>query len=249
VRSIFACFDLSASAQALRVRTRASGIGQVLRNAYMLYRFCYTMLVRRRIYSYISGIPATELLMELFDAIRSPRASSGAPQPAQADANVRRPGVDEALGGASDTPMDIVYIEGFTGQTVIGIDVSELRDPQTVRISLAIGVPSIRACVTDCIEDTVNYAAVHDALHVLLASHGVQLLERLAEMVAQLLIGEFGAHWVRVSLAKPAKFDDVESVGVVIERRRRDVRVQHVTCEFLGEGFIPMGGRSHSVRG
>jgi dihydroneopterin aldolase len=94
--------------------------------------------------------------------------------------------------------------------------------------------------VTDRIEDTVNYAAVHDALHVLLASHGVQLLERLAEKVAQLLIAEFGAHWVRVSLAKPAKFDDVESVGVVIERRRRrDVRVQHVTCAFLGEGFFP----------
>lgn len=162
--------------------------------------------------------------MELFDAIRSTRTSSGAPPPMQGDANAHRPAVDVAPGAVRDTPMDIVYIEGFVGQTVIGIDVSELRDTQPVRISLAIGVPSIRACMTDRIEDTVNYAAVHDALHVLLASHGVQLLERLAEKIAQLLIADFGAHWVRVSIAKPAKFDDVEAVGVVIERRRREVR-------------------------
>ncbi len=117
--------------------------------------------------------------------------------------------------------MDIVYIEGLTGQTVIGIDSSELHDPQPVRLDLAIGVPSLRACATDRIEDTVNYAAVREAVLSLFASHGLQLLEALAERIAQLVIADFGAHWVRVSLAKPAKFDDVDAVGVVIERRRR----------------------------
>ncbi|AET92049.1 dihydroneopterin aldolase [Burkholderia sp. YI23] len=121
----------------------------------------------------------------------------------------------------ADGAMDIVYIEGLTGQTVIGIDSSELHDPQPVRLDLAIGVPSLRACATDRIEDTVNYAAVREAVLSLFASHGLQLLEALAERIAQLVIADFGAHWVRVSLAKPAKFDDVDAVGVVIERRRR----------------------------
>lgn len=152
--------------------------------------------------------------MELFDAIRPTRISSGSSKP------TRRVIADAAAQTVSDTPMDIVYINGFTAQTVIGIDASELHDPQPVRLDLAIGVPSLRACLTDRIEDTVDYAAVHDALGLLMASHGVQLLERLAEKVAQLLIEDFGARWVRVSLAKPAKFDDVDSVGVVIERRR-----------------------------
>jgi dihydroneopterin aldolase len=132
--------------------------------------------------------------------------------------------------------MDIVYIEGLTGRTVIGIDKSELHEPQPVRMSLAIGVPAIRACTTDRIEDTINYAAVREALHALLASHGVQLLEALAEKIAQLLIADFGAHWVRVSLAKPAKFDDVESVGVLIERRRARGMATYAS---LGEGLIP----------
>jgi 7,8-dihydroneopterin aldolase/epimerase/oxygenase len=147
----------------------------------------------------------------------------------------------QTTGEARDV-MDIVYIEGLTGQTVIGIDSSELHDPQTVRMSLAIGVPCVRACHTDRIEDTVNYAAVREAIHGLLASHGVQLLEALAERIAQMVIADFGAHWVRISLAKPAKFDDVEAVGVVIERRRATAdrpAGAPVSLAWIGRGYVP----------
>jgi 7,8-dihydroneopterin aldolase/epimerase/oxygenase len=138
--------------------------------------------------------------------------------------------------------MDIVFIENFIGQTVIGIDSSEQHVPQPVRVNLAIGVPAIRACTTDRIEDTVNYAAVRGALLALFASHRVRLLEALAETIAQLLITDFGAHWVRVSLAKPAKFDDVEAVGVQIERQRSDFAAQSagvVGYASLGQGLVP----------
>jgi len=121
---------------------------------------------------------------------------------------------------AVNAAMDIVFIENFRGQTIIGIDEDELHTRQPVTMNLAIGVPSLRACQTDRIEDTVNYAAVREALHALLDTHRVKLLEALAESVAQLLICGFGAHWVRVQLAKPARFDDVDAVGVMIERRR-----------------------------
>ncbi|OUL80100.1 dihydroneopterin aldolase [Paraburkholderia hospita] len=116
--------------------------------------------------------------------------------------------------------LDIVYIEGFVAQTVIGIDAGELHEPQPVQLDLAIGVPSLRACETDRIDDTINYAAVRAELHTLLATHKVQLLEALAEQIARLLIDRFGAQWVRVKLCKPAKFDDVAAVGVIIERQR-----------------------------
>src|ERR1700744_4894980 len=102
--------------------------------------------------------------MELLDAVRPVRPSPGTPQSARTSVISpvipHHPAVDTPPRPDGEAPMDIVYIKGFTGQTVIGIDVSELRDPQPVRINLTIGVPSIRACVTDRIEDTVNYAAV-----------------------------------------------------------------------------------------
>jgi len=135
--------------------------------------------------------------------------------------------------------LDIVFIEDFLGETVIGIDTSELHVPQAVRMNLTIGVPSLKACVTDRIEDTINYAAVRAALHELLATHGVKLLEALAEKVAQCLIRDFGAHWVRVAIAKPAKFDDVKAVGVVIERRRPAASSAAYAWASLGAGLIP----------
>lgn len=132
-------------------------------------------------------------------------------------------GADE--GAARDQPvgeaMDLIFIEGFEGQTVIGINTDELTLPQPVRIDLVAGLPRSRACETDRIADTIDYGAVHEALTQLLASHQVKLLEALAEAIADLLIEDFGAHWVRVVLVKPRKYANVSAVGVAIERRRQ----------------------------
>jgi 7,8-dihydroneopterin aldolase/epimerase/oxygenase len=175
--------------------------------------------------------------MERFDAIRAVRQPTAAPF---TEPEAQRLEMDNGMALAPErAALDIVYIEGFTGSTVIGIDTDELHAAQPVRLDLAIGVPSIRACHTDCIGDTVNYAAVRDALHALLATHKVQLLEALAEQIAQLIIGRFGAHWVRVSLSKPAKFDDVAAVGVLIERKRNAARGMWSAWGTLGEGLIP----------
>lgn len=143
---------------------------------------------------------------------------------------------------ATPEQMDIVFVENFVAPTIIGIDREEKDAAQPVRINLAIGLPRIRACTTDRIEDTVNYAAVREALLALLATHRLTLLEALAEAVAQLLIGEFGAAWVRVSIAKPAKFDDVTAVGVQIERRRSGSDAPGMSLEgfaSLGAGLVP----------
>ncbi|MEM5389462.1 dihydroneopterin aldolase [Paraburkholderia phymatum] len=117
--------------------------------------------------------------------------------------------------------MDLIFIEGFQGDTVIGIDPDELTRLQPVRIDLWAGVPRSHACDTDRIGDTIDYSKVRAALEWLLDMHKVQLLEALAESIAQMLLADFGAHWVRVSLAKPEKFANVKAVGVTIERTAR----------------------------
>jgi len=116
--------------------------------------------------------------------------------------------------------MDLIFIEGFEGETIIGINADELTLPQPVRIDLVAGLPRSRACDTDRIADTIDYGAVHEALTRLLATHKVKLLEALAEAITDLLIETFGAHWARVVLVKPRKFANVSAVGVAIERRR-----------------------------
>ena len=59
--------------------------------------------------------------------------------------------------------------------------------------------------------------------------------------MADILLGEFGAAWVRVKVVKPNKFDDVAAVGVQIERRVASTRPQtHATVlHLIGSGMVP----------
>jgi dihydroneopterin aldolase len=140
--------------------------------------------------------------------------------------------------------LDLIFIEGFTGQTVIGIHETELHRPQPLVIDVDAGLPRSRACDTDRIVDTIDYSVVRERLLRLLAEHKLQLLEAFAEAIADILIDEFGARWVRVKVVKPKKFDDVHAVGVLIEREAagravptpwRGAAVLHL----IGSGMVP----------
>jgi dihydroneopterin aldolase len=145
-------------------------------------------------------------------------------------------------------PMDVIVVEGFVGETIIGVHTSEFDVRQPVRIDVAVGVPRSLACTTDRLADTIDYGGIRDFLRDLLTSHPHRLLEALAEEIAQRMLADFGAHWTKVAVAKPRKFDDVEGVGVVIERRRRaahevqDAGERSVLAR-LGAGMFPRGDR------
>jgi 7,8-dihydroneopterin aldolase/epimerase/oxygenase len=147
-------------------------------------------------------------------------------------------------------PLDLIFIEGFVGHTVIGIHDCELHAPQAIRIDLHAGVERSPACDSDHIGDTIDYSLVHARLRRLLVEHRLQLLEAFAETIADILLGEFGARWVRVKVTKPRKFDNVESVGVQIEREasqatrpaesRSATTARHAAVlHLIGSGMVP----------
>jgi dihydroneopterin aldolase len=141
-------------------------------------------------------------------------------------------------------PMDLIFIEGLRGETVIGIHESELNQAQPVVIDVVAGVPRARACDTDRIVDTIDYSAVRTRLQRLLVEHRLQLLEAFAEAIAGILLEEFGASWVRVKVVKPGKFDDVQAVGVQIERHAPPHGTSRAApgatvLKFLATGMVP----------
>ncbi len=139
-------------------------------------------------------------------------------------------------------PLDLVFLEGFTAQTVIGIHDSELHAPQPLVLDVCAGLPRLRACDSDAIRDTLDYGELRERLHRLLREHRVQLLEALAEQVARIVLDEFKAHWVRVRVAKPRKFEDTAAVGVTIERRRTlppAVAARNAKLRLIGHGLVP----------
>jgi len=116
--------------------------------------------------------------------------------------------------------MDIIFIRDIRLDTLIGAYEFERRQPRTLRVDIEIGRPSIRACKTDQLTDTIDYAAVVDVVRQTFASHRFHLLEPLAECIAGLILEKFDAQWARIEVAKTGVVPDARDVGVRIERSR-----------------------------
>jgi dihydroneopterin aldolase len=101
----------------------------------------------------------------------------------------------------------------------VGIFEREKAAPQTLEISLTFGVPD-EAARDDDIDKTIRYDAVIERIRAELAARHFNLLETLGEYVIGLLLDEFGAPWVKISIAKVGIMKGVRRVGVQIERSR-----------------------------
>ena len=116
--------------------------------------------------------------------------------------------------------MNTIFIHDFRLATKIGVYEWERKVAQTIRLDLEIGVASDAAFRTGELADAVDYAAVVERLRSFAVDHPYPLLERFAEAVAQLVLSEFAAAWVKVRVAKPSAIPGVKELGVAIERRR-----------------------------
>ena len=116
--------------------------------------------------------------------------------------------------------MDIIFLRELKVETLIGVYEWEKRVPQTLQIDLEIALPDSRACETDDIKDALDYADIVRDIQSALASRHFNLLEALAETIAQMLLNDFKAPWVKVSVAKLNAIRGSRMVGISIERER-----------------------------
>jgi len=114
--------------------------------------------------------------------------------------------------------MDIIFLRELKIDTLIGVYEWEKRVPQTLQIDLEIALPDSRACQTDNIDDALNYADIVRHLQDVLTSRHFHLIEALSEHIAQIIINDFKAPWVKVSVAKLQAIRGSKMVGICIER-------------------------------
>jgi len=114
--------------------------------------------------------------------------------------------------------MDIIFLRELKIETLIGVYEWEKRVPQTLQLDLEIALPDSRACQTDNIKHALNYADIVRDIQTALASRHYNLLEALAESIAQILLDDFKAPWVKISVAKLNAIRGSKMVGISIER-------------------------------
>lgn len=117
--------------------------------------------------------------------------------------------------------MDRIFLRDLRIQTVVGIWDWERRIRQTVSIDLEMAADIARAAATDSIDDTLNYKRVAKRLIAFVEASEFQLVETMAERIAEIVLGEFEVPWVKVTVNKPGAIRGSRDVGVQIERGKR----------------------------
>ena len=118
--------------------------------------------------------------------------------------------------------MDLIFLTGITTDCIIGIWDWERQVKQKIVIDLEMATDIRKAAATDAIEDTLDYKRVSKRLLQFVGESQFQLVETLAERIAQLIVTEFDVPWVRVRLNKQGAIRGSRDVGILIERRRED---------------------------
>ena len=117
--------------------------------------------------------------------------------------------------------MDTIFISELRLDIRIGVYDWESQVPQKAQFDLEFALPDGKAAKTGNLADTIDYAAVVARIEQSLAGTHFGLLEKLAEHVADILMREFRAPWVKVSVAKLSALKSVRRLGVTIERGKR----------------------------
>jgi dihydroneopterin aldolase len=118
--------------------------------------------------------------------------------------------------------MDIIFVTGITTDCIIGIWDWERQIKQKVVVDLEMATDIRKAAATDAIDDTLDYKRVSKRLLQFVGESQFQLVETLAERIAQMIVTEFDVPWVRVRLNKQGAIRGARDVGIQIERRRED---------------------------
>lgn len=116
--------------------------------------------------------------------------------------------------------MNIVFIRELRLPAWIGLHRHEKLAPQTIELDLEFAVPGDAVFKTGKVTDTIDYGVVVARVRALLEKERFGLVENLAERIADLILRDFKAPRVKVSIVKLGVLRDAKRVGVTIERSR-----------------------------
>ncbi len=119
------------------------------------------------------------------------------------------------------TTMDVIRIRGLKVETIVGVHDWERKLPRPVVIDLELATDAARAAKSDALADALDYHAVAQAVSAFVGASRSQLLETLAQRLAEKLQKDFAVAWLKLELHKPGAVAGAQDVSVSIERGKR----------------------------
>lgn len=122
----------------------------------------------------------------------------------------------------ADRPLDAIHIRDLLLRCIVGVFPEERRAKQDVVINITLYADLSAACRSDRLDDTVDYKALKKDVIAMVESSECQLIERLAERIADICLRQSRVQRVRVLLEKPGALRFARTVGVEIVRERSE---------------------------
>ena len=115
---------------------------------------------------------------------------------------------------APDPLSDRLSVLGLEAWGHHGVLEHERRDGQVFKVDLTLGVDTRPAARSDLLRDTVDYGTLSTRVKEAIEHDPVDLIETLAQRIADLCLEDERVAWVRVTVHKPdapieATFTDV----------------------------------------
>ncbi|MEM8548701.1 MAG: dihydroneopterin aldolase [Pseudomonadota bacterium] len=119
--------------------------------------------------------------------------------------------------------LDVVRIQGLAVETVIGVWAWEREITQKLLVDIELYTDTRAAGASDALEDALNYAAVAERVTNHIQAAKAQLIERLANELATLLLDEFEPQRVVLTVRKPGAVPAASDVAVQVARERNSI--------------------------
>ncbi|QEO17009.1 dihydroneopterin aldolase [Acetobacter vaccinii] len=122
---------------------------------------------------------------------------------------------------ADQPPLRCLFLRNMVLDAHIGVFPHEQGVTQRIRVSVHFGVEDRTDLQTgaDDLSRTVSYEPVVQLVHRIVREGHIRLVETLAEQIAAGVLAEPRVRVVRVRIEKLDVFEEIEGVGVEIERR------------------------------
>ncbi len=119
---------------------------------------------------------------------------------------------------------DRLAVRGIEARGHHGVFGFERREGQLFRVDLVLGVDTRPAALSDDLQDTVDYGTLVAAVKNAVETDPVDLIEKLAQRIADVCLTDSRVQWTEVTVHKPeapieATFADV---ALTITRSRSD---------------------------
>ena len=115
---------------------------------------------------------------------------------------------------------DRIHIRDLALRCVIGLYPEERREKQDIIINIALEADLAAAAASDQIADTVDYKALKKKVLALVETSSFNLIETLADRIAQLALEEARVRRATVTVDKPGALRFARSVAVEVTRGR-----------------------------